>query len=80
MSGLSDKLQSIFAKLKNKGKLSEEELRSGVRAAEKLGARLYTVSRYGLFGAERAIVVFEKVSPVPPGFPRRFKRIVSDPL
>lgn len=63
-----------------KGKLSEEELRSGVRAAEKLGARLYTVSRYGLFGAERAIVVFEKVSPVPPGFPRRFKKIVSDPI
>ncbi len=31
MSGLSDKLQSIFAKLKNKGKLSEADVTAAMR-------------------------------------------------
>lgn len=63
-----------------KGRLGEPELSSGIRAAEKCGGRIVAENRYSLYGAERCLVVIDKVSETPAEFPRRFKKMVSTPL
>lgn len=63
-----------------KGKLSETELGAGMTAAKMCGGKLSDEKRFTLFGSDRCIVVFEKVFETPPEYPRRYKKIISEPL
>lgn len=67
-----------------KGRLQEEELSQGIAAARELGAELSETLavdyRSQLTQKERQLVVFDKVSMTPAGFPRRIGLAKKRPL
>lgn len=67
-----------------KGRLEQDELDAGSKAAKKLGAELYEVNsvRLGpkLEQKQRKIAVFRKTGPTPTGYPRRIGLAKKRPL
>lgn len=64
-----------------KGKLTDEEKKNGIRAAEKLGARLESDSKYILpDGSERELLVFKKREKTKQSYPRSSAQISKNPL
>ncbi len=64
-----------------KGRITDEEKSAGVRAAEKLGARLEKNEKYSLpDGSEREILVFKKIEKTARNYPRPTAQISKKPL
>ena len=64
-----------------KAPLTEEEAQRGIGAAANLGAKLVRRERYCLpEGSGREILLFEKISPTPPKYPRNPAQIAKKPL
>lgn len=59
---------------------SSEEIAEAARAIKTLGGRLLRVDAFPVGGIPRSVVVIEKTSPTPVGYPRRFSRIQKKPL
>lgn len=81
------KLGGCFCALKAVG--GQEELAQATRAAEVLGASVASVREFSLVdpsdtipkdGLKRCLIVFEKISPTPEKYPRRYAKIQSKPL
>ena len=70
--------------LSMKGRIDEDEIAAGRRAAARLGAELREVTRVDLREdfeqKHRHIVVFRKVAPTPSGYPRRVGLAKKRPL
>ena len=64
-----------------KAPLTEEEAQRGIGAAANLGAKLVRRERYCLpEGSGREVLLFEKISPTPPKYPRNPAQIAKKPL
>lgn len=73
------KEQGCFAPLK--AKLSAEEAQRGIGAAANLGAKLSSREVYTLpDGAQRELVIFQKISATPAKYPRNAAQISKKPL
>ncbi len=81
------KLGGRFCALKAVG--GQDELAQATRAAECLGASVVSLKEFSLTdpfgiipkdGLKRCVIVFEKVSPTPEKYPRRYAKIQSKPL
>lgn len=72
------------AVLAMKGRLDEDELLAGKRAAARIGAEFQGVAqihfRPGLENKQRHVVVFRKMAPTPTGYPRRVGLAKKRPL
>ena len=64
-----------------KGSAAEEERLEAATGAEKLGLRYEKSIPYEIEGGgERRILIYKKVSPTPPEYPRRYAKIKKNPL
>ena len=70
----------VFLAMKSRD--TDQEIQEGRRAIGQLGGLLSQVIEYTLPGTDivRRLLVIEKRSPTPKGFPRRFSRIKKAPL
>lgn len=63
-----------------KGKNYKEELDNAQNAIKKLNVKLKEIREYNILDKERVLLVFEKVKATDPKFPRRFNKILKQPL
>lgn len=63
-----------------KGKPCPEEIAAGDRAAVAAGGGAATAIRVPLGKEERTLIIYEKTSSTPPRYPRRYPRIIGDPI
>ena len=67
-----------------KGRIGEEEIREGERAAKRLGAKLSRIIRVPRLAAlgekERRLVILEKVEETPAEYPRKVGMPAKRPL
>ena len=68
------------AVLAMKGTAAEEELAEAENAIRKLGLRVEKVHTFPLEETAHTVIVFRKVTPTPPHFPRRYAKIKQAPL
>ena len=63
-----------------KGSAGREELAEAKNAIKKLGLALETVAEFPVDDGVHTVLVFKKVSPTPPQYPRRYAKIKQSPL
>lgn len=63
-----------------KGAAAEEELAEAKNAVRKLGLKLEKVHTFSIDGTNHCVLVFQKVAPTPPQYPRRYAKIKQAPL
>jgi len=68
------------AVLAMKGSAAREELAEAAGAVKKLGLRLENIREFPLGDTAHSILVFRKISPTPPRYPRRYAKIKQSPL
>ena len=63
-----------------KGDRAGEELEQARNAVRKLGLAFTEAKTFPVAGTSHTVLVFRKVSPTPPGYPRRYAKIKQNPL
>ena len=63
-----------------KGDRAGEELEQARNAVRKLGLAFMEAKTFPVAGTSHTVLVFRKVSPTPPGYPRRYAKIKQNPL
>lgn len=63
-----------------KGDRAGEELSEAQGAIKKLGLQFKEVKTFPIGDTAHTVLVFSKVSPTPPGYPRRYAKIKQNPL
>ena len=63
-----------------KGAAAEKELAEAKNAVRKLGLKLEKAHTFSIDGANHCVLVFQKVAPTPPQYPRRYAKIKQSPL
>ena len=63
-----------------KGSAGREELAEAKNAVKKLGLALESVAEFPVDDGVHTVLVFKKVSPTPPQYPRRYAKIKQSPL
>lgn len=63
-----------------KGDRAGQELAEAGNASEKLGLSFQKAKTFPIGDAVHTVLVFRKVSPTPPGYPRRYPKIKQKPL
>lgn len=63
-----------------KGDRAGEELEQARNAVRKLGLAFAEAKTFPVVGTSHTVLVFRKVSPTPPGYPRRYAKIKQNPL
>ncbi|MBE6983462.1 MAG: 16S rRNA (guanine(527)-N(7))-methyltransferase RsmG [Ruminococcaceae bacterium] len=63
-----------------KGSAGREELAEAKNAIKKLGLALETVAEFPVDDGVHTVLVFKKVAPTPPQYPRRYAKIKQSPL
>lgn len=63
-----------------KGAAAREELAEASGAVKKLGLKLETIREFPLGGGVHYVLIFRKISPTPPKYPRRYAKIKQAPL
>ena len=63
-----------------KGDRAGEELEQARNAVRKLGLAFTEAKTFPVAGTSHTVLVFRKVSPTPPGYPRRYAKIKQTPL
>lgn len=63
-----------------KGPAAREELEEAAAAIPKLGLRLETLRDFPIDGTNHTLLVFQKQSPTPARYPRRYAKIKQNPL
>ncbi len=68
------------AVLAMKGSAAREELKDAAGAVKKLGLKLEGIREFPLGGGTHNLLIFRKISPTPPRYPRRYAKIKQAPL
>lgn len=68
------------AVLAMKGSAAREELAEAASAVKKLGLRLEAIREFSLGGGIHNVLIFQKISPTPARYPRRYAKIKQAPL
>ena len=63
-----------------KGRPAPEEIAAGDRAAEAVGGAAGKAIRVPHGNEERTLIIYLKTSVTPTGYPRRYPRIIGDPI
>lgn len=63
-----------------KGAAAREELAEASGAVKKLGLKLEEIREFPLGGGSHYVLIFRKISPTPPQYPRRYAKIKQAPL
>ena len=63
-----------------KGDRAAEELSQAENAVRKLGLSFREAKTFPIGGTNHTVLVFDKVSPTPAGYPRRYAKIKQNPL
>ena len=63
-----------------KGDRAGEELEQARNAVRKLGLAFAEAKTFPVAGTSHTVLVFRKVAPTPPGYPRRYAKIKQNPL
>lgn len=63
-----------------KGKNYKEELDNAQNAIKELNVKLREIREYNILEKERVLLVFEKAKENDPKYPRRFNKILKQPL
>lgn len=63
-----------------KGMQAEQEIQEAQKAIRTLGAKLDKIYEYPIGDATHYALVFKKIKPTPPAYPRRFAKIKQQPL
>ena len=63
-----------------KGDRAAEELSQAENAVKKLGLSFREAKTFPIGGTNHTVLVFDKVSPTPSGYPRRYAKIKQNPL
>lgn len=63
-----------------KGDRAGEELAQAENAVKKLGLAFREAKTFPIAGTNHTVLVFQKVSPTPAGYPRRYAKIKQNPL
>ena len=63
-----------------KGSAAQEELAEAKNAIKKLGLSLENVAEFPVDDGVHTVLVFKKVAPTPPQYPRRYAKIKQSPL
>lgn len=63
-----------------KGSAAKEELAEAINAISKLGLKLERVEEFPVDDGVHTVLIFKKVAPTPPQYPRRYAKIKQTPL
>ncbi len=82
LAELSLPLVKVGGKMLAMKGMGDEEIEEGKNAVKTLGGRISDIKTYsvGKEYPERRVIIIEKISPTPSGYPRRFSKISSKPL